>query len=485
MNNLFGVVRKLFYAKRKVKWLALALFIFSNSASAGVPYGPYIVLKSAYWLPDYLDAALRVHGYLGERAQNVREVYRRRVELLIAINQVAEEFRRSHLNRIEFKQGGDDLFNLPGRPPRMAVTGTSLGSKVIFNLGLISDPGRFGLNDALGLWVHELGHKLKAGRFSQEEIDQAAAFVADHFINQMQIVEISDLKFLVINPVPYKLEGMSSTTAFPEMHKTVNPILALLKDEHITDLGDELGKQLDTFAPPSSNRFESRRAVTELVLLKDTQDEIDLMLELRTSRQIKDPFRSFSMDDFGTNFIRSARLRLKKDLKAGRLEVIQYVDAPLWRPRIRDAEAEFVGPSISLDRRFLQFTLNLLLKNQTHFHAAGYPDSRFTVHALLDGEPIRLKAKVHYTETGRIGAAPDEIHQQETFKRGRVTIDLFDVKGSELELIGMQDRFFTLGQGLEGSSEHEQKRVPLRSPLSVTLNCESSLAPKPHSNTNR
>jgi hypothetical protein len=195
---------------------------------------------------------------------------------------------------------------------------------------------------------------------------------------------------------------------------------------------------------------------------------------MRTSRLPKNMSR-YVMDEIGPNYHKSARVILSRDLKS--LKVTHYKDEPLPRPLIMDAEAELEAPAISVDRKELKFTLKLHLKNRSHYHAAGYPDARFTILALLDGEPVRLEGKIRYNLSTLDTGMPAEVHKRETTKDGRVTVDIGELRGRELELIGIQDRFFTLGRGWE-PPEEEQKRVRVREPLAIALpGCAPELKP--------
>lgn len=125
----------------------------------------------------------------------------------------------------------------------------------------------------------------------------------------------------------------------------------------------------------------------------------------------------------------------------------------------------------------LRFLLSLHLKNQTHFHAAGYPDWRFTINALLDGEPVRLEANVRWRMDRLSTGMPAEVYRKQFTKLGAVSINLRELHGKDLQLIGMEDRFFTLGAGYE-EPQGELKRILLRAPLLVNLkNCENILKP--------
>lgn len=472
-------------AARKVKlWAALlAFFTIPVAAQERLSYGPLIIQNAVLWTPHYLEM---VHPG-SQRSADILKAFQEIAHEVSRRAYSPEYYRRegspfTHAKLkdhklIQFRPGGHRDFNLhDGEPPRMAVTGNEPGDPVIFNLGRISDPRQFTYGDAIALWIHELGHKIKSKvpDLTQQEIDSWGAMIAKWYGKQGQLYETGGLTFFVLNPVPYTNEGTTFFEPFGGFPNRITSVFAAVEGDKLTDLSGLLEDALDSDPRRHPRYYETRRQLLNVSAAKSTGKEIELAFELRTSRHPVN-LNQYLMSEIGINYHRSARVRFTRDWKSAAL--LSYVHEPLPRPLIMDAAAEIGALGVSTDKQRITGRIRIHLQNQTHFHAASYPTSHLTVLGLLDGEPVRLEADLRYVMTREIGFMPGEAYKKPFTKEASLSIDISHLSGKRLELTAIIDRFFTLGEGWT-PPEEELKRVRLQDVIELELpqNCGEDLS---------
>ncbi|MGZ6479842.1 MAG: hypothetical protein ACXWQE_11095, partial [Bdellovibrionales bacterium] len=442
------------------------------------PYGPYIIEQSLIWLPHYLSAEqARRYGYPPVKLTDSEQ---REFDKLAAFKRAADEvlsraFKFSFgegvptptlithsKDLVQFKPGGDPIFNLkPDEPARTAVTGSDLADPVTFNLGLISNPEQFTYGDALALWTHEIGHKVKIAMpsLTQQEIDELGAQVGRIYGRAAKIHEWDAWKFLTIAPVPVIREGQMMWP-FSALPMRVPSTFAVVQDGKFIDLSREFDRALDSAIRPGYNYIEKERRILNFQKLKDTTAGAQFLIELRTVRTPKN-MNAYLSSDMGNNYFRVGVVEISKDLNS--IQVLSYQEQPAPTELITDADAELLSPGISTDKTKVTGVVRFYMKNETHFHALSYPTASFVLLGLLDGRPIRIESDAAIRVTKEVGSMPNEIHKKPTMTEGRFSFELNGLEGEVLELTGIESRFFTLGQVTY--PEDERKRIRVRESL--------------------
>ncbi|MES2855707.1 MAG: hypothetical protein V4692_07585 [Bdellovibrionota bacterium] len=149
---------------------------FADTPVSAEPYGQYIVNQA--W--ENLESEVMPWSWyaLGDPKPLTDKEGN---HIAAQINQV---YLKAYAARvIGFRPGSDPIFKLhDGQPARAAVTGDSPESPIYFNLDVIGNPELFSYSKAVGLIVHELGHKIQRQiktdfgtvTISQSEIDVVA-----------------------------------------------------------------------------------------------------------------------------------------------------------------------------------------------------------------------------------------------------------------------------------------------------------------------
>lgn len=152
-----------------------------NKTSYG--YGEYLVAQTLKSLPDSLaNYDYRFLTLPEEKRKLLHNLYR----LAIEVNE--RIYKGEEL--VFFKDGSDPIFQLsPEEPSRTAVTGTSIDTPVYFNLSRINDHDIFRYENAVSLWIHELGHKIDP-KPAQSEIDAFAAELASFYSDRDQFYSL-------------------------------------------------------------------------------------------------------------------------------------------------------------------------------------------------------------------------------------------------------------------------------------------------------
>lgn len=474
------MVRTLGGAARKVNAATLVLLIFSAPVFAApkpLNYGRHLIETTAGWLPEYIDQMLMRVGYIPklypapqDPFQDVAEPHKRYAQMMAAFLAVSEK-----LPPFVFRQGNDPIFVLnPAEAPRRAVTRNGMNEPVYFNLDRISDFNTFTYADALALWIHELGHKVKIAyphlKLTQDEIDQAGSALGKYFAALMRVHEAGGFKILTLLPIPQAEEG--SLYRGPVRRLRYPTTFAVLHNGHWLDFSVEFEKQLDALKSPHVKYMETVRRVLNVLKLKESGEDIELRLELRTARHVDmvPDGVPVPITQMGPNHFRSVRLKVPRDFS--KLEFSRYIDEPYPNELIHDGQIDLGAIRISTDRKTLFGDYKLILQNQTHFHAAGYPSSYAKLLALLDGEPVQLEVRVAW----RMRDYPPDAFKKETVKFGTFSLDISELQGKELEIIGVIERFFTHGRYT--SPNEEFKRLRLSEPVFVELpDCAGVLQP--------
>jgi hypothetical protein len=423
-----------------------------------------------------------------------------------------EGLRRTQMKAkklIQFRKGGKIFELREGEPPRMAVTGFAITDPVIFNLNTINDPKIFSYGDAIALWIHELGHKVKdkLPDVTQQEIDEAAARVKGWFQSLSHIYKFGEREILVINPVPAYLEGQLGIEPYLIWPNRISPTFAAIVPGGLEDLTPKLEaaldkKLIDRYGPYYANSYEIgnlyheiRRKILQVLPIKSSGDELNLRLELRTTRYQKNE-KLYVITASGPNHFTSANIKLSHDLK--KLEVERYINEPPPPPLVDDARAEVwdVAPT---PEGGIQGRIKIESDNIKHYHATGYPTAYIELLTLINGEPKRLEAKVTWSmrESQGLGLMPAETYQKTALAVGHFQVERGQFEGEksevgrilydygigddlhtddgDLEILGVISRFFKLGS----YSAEEQRRVQLKEvrTLRVPKYCEKILNP--------
>lgn len=472
-------MRKLRFRSGVVKVFWFALVALSLQANAQETYAKLIVEQGLFWLPHYLEE--EHDRQFGFDKDEIPDDQKRKAEILDEFQRIAtvinlksykvwyevqnQKHRFAWKDIVQFREGGDKIFNLQeGEPARTAVTGTDEDSQIIFNLGLISNPEQFNFGEALALWTHEIGHKvrMKFPELTQKDIDELADRIGTVYGRAARIYEADKRKIFVLSPTSLLSNGKS---CYPFMMHGVIPMsFGVIENGVFRDLSEQFNHALNSAVPPYKAYLEHERWIYNLQPLPDGK----ILIELGTVRLPTD-LTKYSSEQIGGTFSKLGVLDLGHEFTSVTVE--RYIDQVTPRPFITDADAEVEALTLSDDQNQVTGLIRFHMKNETHFHAMSYPSLRFQLLGLLDGRPVRFEAQALLRMTKDVSAMPAEIYKRPTLVEGRLSFSTRDLQGNHLEITGVESRFFRLG----GYDFREEKRIRLREVREVNLGCAANL----------
>ncbi len=118
-----------------------------------IDYGPYIVNSAWFSIRPLIFALDRGNSSAHDFSEK---------ELLYILQPMKFVYNEADTAKVVgFRPGNDPVFDVPpGQRRPTAVTNRERKSPILFNLGIINNPDSFKFSQAVGLIVHELGHKI-------------------------------------------------------------------------------------------------------------------------------------------------------------------------------------------------------------------------------------------------------------------------------------------------------------------------------------
>lgn len=304
-------------------------------------FGEYLILRVLYflhwemaWYLSGLKSALQNPRLPAEEKAQLEKTDKIARQLMMAIDHYTQNAFPPNTSPekylIQFADGSDPIFQLkPGEPPRSAVTGTAMDSKIIFNRSIINDPTQFSFAKAMSLMIHELGHKIKS-KNEQFEIDKVAAtieqIVSPREFRVPVVVDGKKEELLLLSKSPNHTRmnwylgvytgGMETTVDLTSKPTDQHILAALIEGSNLNVFDDNLSKELQI--NQEGEFFEHNRHWKNVVVLNnDGADSIIQTQYLYT----KIPFSSYySVDDEGPGWSRAVKWKLKK--ANGKIQVV-------------------------------------------------------------------------------------------------------------------------------------------------------------------
>lgn len=186
-----------------------------------ISYGEFIVRKAWVYIHRDIDELRRDYSLIHESSKDPSAQFKAKVALINALFEASIKMsQQDGFELLQFRPGGDPVFKLsPNEPPRTAVTGTSADAPIIFNLERINQLDHFNYSKALGLLIHELGHKVD--KPSQFFLDVIASEIEQRSHNRESrylVNGVPNAQVVVIHHDPLNLEVSPD---FPYLTTTV------------------------------------------------------------------------------------------------------------------------------------------------------------------------------------------------------------------------------------------------------------------------
>jgi len=404
----------------------------AQAAQAVDKYGEFIVLNALLWLPAYLE--------------NVDPELFRAAETLVQ-GQIEEDLGRGELltlnhrwkagSIVRFLPQASGVFDLPGAPaPRFAVTGDALDSPIIFNLDRISRPDSFGFEQAVRLWIHELGHKVN---LDKTKSDQIAAEVGRRFGWQGTF----ENGLLLLNGTPFQTAALTPVSPVEKYFQIRTPNrVAVIHGNRLLDITVPLNAGIDSTIPPHKNYVEFTRIVTKSKKLGENH----FSAEVRAFRQPRRQ-NQYALTDTSIGGSVRYHLEFRVQVLGGepRVEVLRYEQARKILNVVPDAGLEIL--SLHREGRGISGRLAIKVTTENYHHGASYPVHRRAALLLKSGDrDIEVPLEIHADLRDRgWGSMPGEIHRTETVKHGNFTGELPADWPRDFEVTGMVDEFFGMG----------------------------------------
>lgn len=411
VNTAFRVVK----ANSLGFLLVLLAGVLSPAAGAddGQIYSEYIIKKSLKEMPSYF---YDMWAFLKTDEQTER--YIRAFEL------VMEKVRADEANIVQFADGGDPIFDLkPGQPARMAVTGDSQTSPIYFNRGLTSDPNQFTYGNAITLWLHEFGHKIKIWYpdVTQDTIDLLADNIGNHFGKLAQIRNLpgltGEVKLLTIDP----LDG--------DMYERKNGTITELRDGLVYDRSAEFDAALDKMVA-DKNYKESRR-ILDIYAVEPGK----FSFSFNNNRW---PIKSEGAagTDIGLGYFHSALIEWPS------LNILSYQQTDGPQVVLRDGNIRFDLDTVKRDGEKLTGRIWFHLENRETYHMVEAKQINTDMIAMIDGVPRRVRVNVKFDLTNPLLYLKIEAAHEKTIEYSAdCTVDLVGLTGHKVILQSLISRF--------------------------------------------
>lgn len=400
--------------------LLVFLLIFSvNGSAEPQPYSEYVIHQALLNLPSYFQNLFDAYTMNEEDTARLR-----------ALEKVAIAYARDPQKYVLFRDGGDPIFDLkPGEPARMAVTDLPLDVPVYFNRGLLTE--NFTYTDAVTLWLHEFGHKIKTRfpKLTQDEIDMESKNLGRRYGSLGTFHTIDGQKVLIINPCGIEGSWMGGGSF----------TIAAVKGGTAADVSGRLHAALDKAQPSYLRYTESQRRVMDLY-----EAEPGVWgFALRTGRLVKrQDLTHFESDIGGGHFMRALIAWPSLEVKA-----YQPEDRP--PPIIHDGIIHLVPESVQITQDTIAGRLEFELENQESFHAANFPWDTTEMIALVDGMPRRLEIRLRYGMDNRkediTWWMPGEAYQKKQTYGAYFSIEAPQLAGHKVVLQSLISKFFRYG----------------------------------------
>lgn len=432
--------------------------------------GEILLRQSLIWLPAYLAKREEDLKYFGKTEK--AGLFRRLRKAALAVRELALDpnpavheddlvtyglpWREPGL--VRFLPESSGAFRLPHETHiRDAVTGDAEDSEILFNRDRIAG---LAFGDALRLWVHEVGHKVRAAdpSVTQEAVDEAAAEIARLFAGQSYWSERGPAgsRLLVTNGVPYT-SPVTFQQGFGYLNSRHPSYLVLEAEGRFYDVSAGFDAELDEFRTPYTTHWETVRWIRNVRWL--AADEA--VLDMETFRFPKNLSR-YLQTDLGGPFRKLAHVRFS----GGKIEVLTYKEAwPL--PQVAD-DASVSFRDLKVEDGKITGYLDLHVRTERFHHAASYPDHEAYLLVYANGQSLRVPVNVRAIDYRVWGRLPGEIHKQELTKPGRMEAAWPEGAGDELEITGVIDRFFVLGSGWPDFPRDSYKLVTAAEPVKLS-----------------
>lgn len=488
MTRLIIEPKNLRFQSLRVKLLSLvivAILGFAHNVCADPQptdkYGEFIIQYALLWLPEYLRQTYeQTDPFLEEMARIASEI--RKVS--ITENPIPKpnfyEFyytwRSGSL--VKFLPESSGEFKIPGSPTnRVAVTGDAMDSEILFNLDKISDRTQFSYEDALALWVHEIGHKYKAKRNLtaderinvQAKIDNLASALAKNY-SRHAVVESGPL--LAFNGSIYGHWERRSSLIVGYYESRLPNRLFYAQGNDLIDLSHVLNRELDRFGP-RVNSFQTMRRIREIQIWKTEGDVIYARIRYFVNTRPLDPYKVHSNTDT------SSHLPFYADVivRDGSIKVWRcHPDEPDLK-RAEDAELELPYFEVKEDGTF-RAEFHLTVSTNRYFHSSGFPaSSNDKLLFLMNGNVVQVPIQMHMNlEDQSWSKMPAEAYQTTMLKRARVGGKLPDGWRDGFQVIGYLGRFFDLHYR---TGEAQPLAVSMKNRLRAKAGCEGELRREP------
>ncbi len=472
-------------------------------------YAEVIMRTALVWLPSYIESRSSSERILNKMAPDrfpldpkVQENWERLSEVAVAVQKLAldePQYILSYVPKIptqendrfnnavsyrfswrpngivQFLKGDSPLFHLKNHAEiRDAVTGDEIDSAIVFNSTRLSDPAKFSYADALRLWIHELGHKVRAKwpDVKTSEIDQLAVSLSRHFGGQSLFSEPNQKgeRVFVINgpPQDYPL-GRLQTSLF-KYHLSQKPLAIYLESKGgLINLGDTLEVKMNESKRPHVNHFEIERAVYSVQW--KTEDTLEFSMNIQ--REPENYLRYLQTDLGGPH-----RRRVLVKLHRGSAEPVELLSADPMAPvlqRATDASAKILSLEVNSNRR-ISGEIEITTHTEKFFHAPGYPTSEAELLVWAHGRSFRIDVEMTAMDDS-LGwhGMPAEVYKKTLVKRARLEGELPSEIDSDFDVEGLISRFLVLGQNYVETWEESMKLTPFDNPMTLTVSCENLL----------
>lgn len=377
---------------------------------------------------------------------------------------------------VKFADGNTQIFKLPSQSEiRDAVTGDEIESPIIFNLTRLSNAHNFTYADALSLWVHELGHKVRAQNpdFTLSEIDDLAIQIKFYFGKQHRWSEPNEdgLQFLTIDgPSRYRRqeEGYPPYPIFPGQMPSA---LFIKQGDSYFDLGDSIDFQLDMRVSKHQNHYEQVRVFKNFSWISKSEFILDIDTYVMPGDYNKPQFQT----DIGGPYPK--RVVGTIDPTTFQIHVHEYQTVDPLPERAWDAAVEFEHIKWEKNGNFI-ILAKIHTRTERFFFAPTYPDDHNLKLLLQSGAqtqrvPVYMKAIPLHADGW--GDMPEDAYKKERSLQIELKGNFTDLNMKSPIVTGVIARFLKLGINYPETWDESMKLVIAQKPLAFTTPCESSL----------